>query len=103
MRLFLTAVTLAGLCINAQSGPTVPENLKPPATEKLARQAQAEGDQIYICDGSSWTLVGPDAKLFDESGKQVATHFAGPTWEWSDGSPVVGRAIANATTRETAS
>jgi hypothetical protein len=87
MRLFLTAVTLAGLCINAQSGPAVPENLKPPATEKLARQAQAEGDQIYTCDGSSWTLVGPDAKLSDESGKQVATHFAGPTWEWSERKP----------------
>ena len=97
MRLFLAAVTLAGLCISAQNGPAVPDNLKPPATEKLARQAHAEGDQIYTCDGSSWTLVGPDAKLFDESGKQTGSHFAGPTWEWSDGSRVMGRAVANAT------
>ena len=71
MRLFLAAVTLAGLCISAQIGPAVPDTLKPPATEKLARQAHAEGDQIYTCDGSSWTLVGPDAKLFDETSKSL--------------------------------
>ena len=32
----------------------------------------------------------PDAKLFDDKGKQVAKHFAGPTWEAKDGSKVVG-------------
>lgn len=42
-------------------------------------------------------LSRPDAKLSDESGKQLGSHFAGPTWEWSDGSRVVGRAVANAT------
>jgi hypothetical protein len=94
---FLTALIVVVLSINAQSVPSVPDNLKPPATERLARQAHAEGDQIYTCDGSNWVLTGPDAKLFDETGKQVGSHFAGPTWEWSDGSRVVGRAIANAT------
>ena len=105
MRLLLTALgtllgTLfnqAGLCVSGQSLPSIPDNLKPPATEKLARQAHAKGDQIYSCDGSSWVLSGPDAKLFDETGKQVGSHFAGPTWEWTDGSRVVGRAVANAT------
>jgi Protein of unknown function (DUF3455) len=87
---------VAGLC-GAQTPPSVPDDLKPPATEKLARQARGEGDQIYTCDGSSWMLTGPDAKLFDESGKQVGSHFAGPTWEWSDGSRIVGRPVANAT------
>jgi hypothetical protein len=42
-------------------------------------------------------LSGPDAKLLGESGKQVGSHFAGPTWEWSDGSRVIGRPVANAT------
>jgi hypothetical protein len=97
MRLFLAAIILVGLCGSAQSGPVVPDNLMPPAGEKLARQAHAEGDQIYSCDGSTWVLVGPDAKLFDDSGKQIGTHFAGPAWEWADGSRVTGRAVANAT------
>jgi hypothetical protein len=97
MRLFLVAATLANLWSSAQSGPAVPDNLKPPAGERLARQAHAEGDQIYSCDGSAWVLVGPDAKLFDAGGKQIGSHFAGPTWEWADGSRVAGRPVANAT------
>ena len=97
MRLLLAAITMVSLCASAQSGPTVPDNLKPPATEKLAREVRAEGDQIYNCDGSAWVFVGPEAKLFDENGKQVGSHFAGPTWEWADGSRVVGRPVANAT------
>jgi hypothetical protein len=97
MRLVLAGFILAGACVSAQSPPSIPDNLKPPATERLVIQAHAEGDQIYSCDGSSWVLSGPDAKLFDETGKQVASHFAGPTWEWSDGSRVVGRSVANVT------
>jgi hypothetical protein len=97
MRLFLAAVMAAGLSSNAQSPPAVPDNLKPPSTEKLARQARGVGDQIYSCDGSTWVLTGPDAKLFDETGKEVGSHFAGPTWQWSDGSSVTGRPVANAT------
>jgi hypothetical protein len=97
MRFFPAAiVALAGLCASAQTGLGVPDNLKPPAGEKLVRQAHAEGDQVYTCDGSVWVFVGPEAKLFDETGKQVGSHFAGPTWEWSDGSRVVGRPVANA-------
>jgi hypothetical protein len=88
---------MAGLFVSAQSGSSVPDNLKTPATEKLVLQVHAQGDQVYICDGSSWTLVGPDAKLFDEKGKQVGTHYAGPTWESSDGSRVVGSKSESAT------
>ena len=97
MRLFFAALIAAGVCACAQSLPAVPDNLKPPAAEKLARQAHAAGDQVYACDGSHWTLAGPDAKLFDDSGKQIGTHFAGPAWEWSDGSRVMGKPVANAT------
>lgn len=85
MRYFLAALIGAGLCGNAQSPLSIPDSLKPPATEKLVLQARAEGDQVYTCDGSKWALSGPDAKLLDESGKQVGTHFSGPTWQWSDG------------------
>jgi hypothetical protein len=75
----------------------VPEELKPPAGEELVLRAMASGDQIYTCDGSKWTLSGPDAKLSDEAGREVGSHFSGPTWRWSDGSRVTGKPVANAT------
>jgi hypothetical protein len=86
--------------VMSQSGPSlpaVPDNLKPPAGTKIVLEAHATGDQVYTCDGTSWVFSRPDAKLFDESGKQIGSHFAGPTWEASDGSRVMGKAIANAT------
>jgi hypothetical protein len=97
MRPWLAALLAIDICGLAQNVPIVPDNLKPPANETLALKAQAAGDQVYTCDGSAWVLSGPDAKLTDEAGKQVGSHFAGPTWEWSDGSRVTGRAVANST------
>jgi hypothetical protein len=93
----LGAFTRVSVSTNAQTAPAVPDNLKPPAGAALILQARAAGDQIYVCDGSSWTFSRPDARLFDESGKQIGSHFAGPTWEYSDGSRVTGKAISNAT------
>jgi hypothetical protein len=98
MHRFLIALMLVTFwSSSAQDLPAVSPNLQPPAGETLLRQVNAVGDQVYTCDGSKWVLAGPDAKLFDEAGKQVGSHFAGPTWEWSDGSRVVGRPIATAT------
>jgi hypothetical protein len=77
MRLCFAALLILDLCGRAQILPTVPDNLKPPANETLALQARAAGDQVYVCDGSTWVLSGPDAKLLAESGKQVGSHFAG--------------------------
>ena len=75
--------------------PPAMENLKPPAGEILRAHAHASGQQIYICDGSKWVLKAPDAKLFDDAGHEVGSHFAGPTWRWADGSQVTGKPIAN--------
>jgi hypothetical protein len=97
MRFRFTPLIVASLCVSGQSLPPVPDQLKPPGAEKLTLQARASGDQVYTCDGSGWILSGPDAKLFDEGGKQVGSHFAGPTWEWSDGSRVTGRPVADST------
>jgi Protein of unknown function (DUF3455) len=92
------AAVVGGLrSAHGQSLPSTPEALKPPAGEHLQAHVHASGQQIYVCDGSKWTLSRPDAKLFDETGKQVGAHFAGPTWQWSDGSRVTGKPIANAT------
>jgi uncharacterized protein DUF3455 len=81
-------------------GQQVPKELQPPANEQLLIQVHAKGEQVYTCkaDGGAfaWTLKGPDAQLFDQSGKPFGKHFAGPSWEASDGSRVVGKAVANA-------
>ena len=80
------------------SGGEVPPQLKPPEGAKLVLRAHAKGDQIYACkqegEQYSWTLKAPEAQLFDESDKVIGHHFAGPTWQSSDSSAVVGRVAA---------
>jgi len=93
----LAAGLLLSLSASAQQ---VPKELQPPANEQLLLQVHAKGDQIYTCkaDGAqfAWTLKAPDAQLFDKSGKAFGKHFAGPSWEATDGSRVAGKAVANA-------
>ena len=60
----------------------------------------AEGAQIYECktdkDGNLvWQFREPIAALILD-GKTIGRHFAGPTWELSDGSAVTGRVTASA-------
>jgi hypothetical protein len=90
------AVILFGAAASAQQ---VPAALQVPANEQLVVQVHAKGDQIYSCkvDGTQpgWTLKAPDAQLFDKDGKAFGKHFAGPSWEATDGSRVVGKAAAN--------
>jgi uncharacterized protein DUF3455 len=78
----------------------VPQQLQAPANEQLLLQVHAKGDQVYTCKNEPaqyiWTLKAPDAQLFDKDGKPFGKHFAGPSWEASDGSRVTGKAVANA-------
>ncbi len=97
MRAYFALLFALDLCLCAQTPPPVPDHLKPAAGEILISQTHAIGDQIYVCDGSNWTFSRPDAKLFDDSGKQIGSHFAGPTWKFSDGSQVSGKLVATAT------
>ena len=60
----------------------------------------AEGAQVYECkagaDGKlAWAFREPIATLIAD-GKTVGRHFAGPGWEYSDGSAVVGKVVGNA-------
>ncbi len=80
---------------------TVPESLRPPANQVLALEAQANGVQIYECTASrdrpgryEWIFRAPEADLYDETGRKVGKHYAGPTWEALDGSKVVGEVEA---------
>jgi Protein of unknown function (DUF3455) len=76
---------------------TVPDNLKPGANESLAMIVRAQGVQIYECrvkrdqaGGYEWTFVAPEAELFDARGSKIGRHYAGPHWEATDGSKIVG-------------
>jgi hypothetical protein len=59
----------------------------------------AEGAQIYECkidkdEKLVWQFREPIAALILE-GKTIGRHFAGPTWELSDGSAVTGKIAAS--------
>jgi hypothetical protein len=77
----------------------VPPALAAPGQIAIATY-HAEGAQIYECkadsDGKlSWIFREPIATLI-LNGKTVGRHYAGPTWELTDGSAVTGRAVGNA-------
>jgi Protein of unknown function (DUF3455) len=73
--------------------PVVPDAIKVPADNKLFLRGHAAGVQIYSCNGTAWTFVAPRANLFDDHGRLIVTHFAGPTWEAKDGSQVKGQVV----------
>ncbi len=62
-----------------------------------ALQLTGRGTQIYICRNNSgkygWTLEGPDATLYDTSGKMVGRHYFGPHWQANDGSTIKGTVL----------
>src|SRR5262245_40008418 len=73
--------------------PIVPAKLMPPESYKLLLKAEAKGVQIWESvpgdDGKpKWNFVAPLADLFDERGKKLGCHYAGPSWEAADGSKV---------------
>ena len=65
----------------------VPDLLQPPAGAKVSVLFHGRGDQVYVCNSMTsggtttyaWVLNAPDAKLYDDAGKQGGTHYAGPT------------------------
>ncbi|HWZ90949.1 MAG TPA: DUF3455 domain-containing protein, partial [Polyangiaceae bacterium] len=83
--------------------PKTPPELQVPPNSALVLKAHGKGVQIYECaakpdDAKSlaWKLKAPEADLFDDAGQKVAKHFAGPTWQASDGSSVLGSVMAKA-------
>jgi hypothetical protein len=52
----------------------------------------AEGAQIYACTAGAWTFREPIAALFDD-GKTVGRHYAGPRWQFDDGTVLRGRVV----------
>lgn len=94
---FLPASILAGLAALALAGPAQAQTtIEPPAGNVPFDATFAVGVQIYKCDGTAWTFVAPRATLHNLVGRKVGDHFAGPTWQWRDGSAVVGAKVGEA-------
>src|SRR4030088_792154 len=84
-----------GTLVSAPAAETpLPDAIAVPG-ETVVLTVQAEGAQVYECkagaDGKlGWAFREPIATLLAD-GKTVGRHYAGPSWEHSDGSTVVGK------------
>jgi len=99
-QLTLALLLLSGFLASASAAETpLPGAIAAPG-ETVVLSVHAEGAQVYECkagaDGkSAWAFREPIAALLVD-GKTVGRHYAGPNWEYSDGSAVVGKAVGNA-------
>jgi len=95
----LTAFLLAASFVNAAAQTPLPDAIAAPG-ETAVFTLHAEGAQVYECkagaDGALvWVFREPIATLFAD-GKTVGRHYAGPNWEYGDGSAVVGQVAGTA-------
>jgi len=80
----------------------MPAALDPGSDQRALMQLSATGVQVYECRAGSatgepaWTLVAPEARLFDARGHVIGQHGAGPFWMATDGSRIVGAVLARA-------
>jgi hypothetical protein len=88
------ALSLIAYSILLLQGKQPSSSVEAPAGTALLLEATGEGSQVYTCTDGHWVLKAPDAKLLDQQGQVIGTHFAGPTWRLQDGSEVKGKAIA---------
>jgi Protein of unknown function (DUF3455) len=100
IRLLFTLALMGSLAAaQAEGVQNLPATIAVEAAVPVA-QLQAAGAQIYICAKNAtgalnWTFREPVASLLEE-GKTVGRHFVGPTWEFVDGSRVVGELVSKA-------
>src|SRR6478672_13639855 len=96
LMLLLLAVAFPATRASAQT--SLPAAIAAPG-ETIVLTVHAEGAQVYECKAGSdgkpnWAFREPIATLLAD-GKTVGRHFAGPNWEHSDGSAVVGKAVGS--------
>jgi Protein of unknown function (DUF3455) len=105
-RLLLAGIVaaMAALSLVAQvalAGPPspsgIPSQITPGDGNKVFLVGQGVGVQIYTCNGSAWSSAVPRADLFDDNGKLIIKHFAGPSWQAADGSKAVGTVVDKVT------
>jgi hypothetical protein len=95
----LIPLWLGSLTVGAMAQAQIPDAIAA-GGEKQIVKLHAEGAQVYECKADSsgklaWVFREPIATLVLD-GKTVGRHYAGPNWEYSDGSAVVGKVLSNA-------
>jgi uncharacterized protein DUF3455 len=96
----LGLLLLSGSLVSAQAAEIpLPDAIAAPGAT-VVLTVHAEGAQVYECkaaaDGKlAWAFREPIATLMAD-GKTVGRHYAGPSWEHSDGSAVVGKVVGSA-------
>jgi hypothetical protein len=82
----------------------VPDSLIPKDGSVSIGTFHAIGVQVYTSQPRAedptkfkWVFKEPIANLYNDGGKLMVTHFAGPTWQSINGSQVVGSVFAKAT------
>ncbi len=98
-RLTFLMIAAAGLLNEPVLAADIPAPVAAPG-ETVVIQVHAEGAQIYECKADAagmltWQFREPIATLFKD-GKTVGRHFAGPSWEATDGSAVIGKVAGKA-------
>jgi hypothetical protein len=98
-RTALASLILLGSLASAPAAEKpLPDAIAAPG-ETIVLSAHAEGAQIYDCkagaDGKlAWAFREPIATLLAD-GKTIGRHYAGPSWEYSDGSAVTGKGASS--------
>ena len=95
----LALLMLSGSLASARAADPLPEAIAAPG-QTVVVTLHAEGAQVYECkagaDGKPiWSFREPIATLLAD-GKTVGRHYAGPNWDYSDGSGVAAKVAANA-------
>jgi Protein of unknown function (DUF3455) len=96
---FLTLCIIVAALSGGRALAEVPAAIAAPG-ETTVVTFHAEGAQVYECkvgnDGKlAWAFREPIATLLLD-GKTVGRHYAGPTWEHTDGSAIAAKAVGNA-------
>ena len=98
--LLLVACAVVGGCALTGKPPVaaVPDDIA--VDGPVVLRVHATGDQIYVWQPTvnAWKLRAPSAVF--EGGGITGKHYAGPTWEASDGSQVKGTKLAEHTAPE---
>ena len=95
--MLLFAVAVVALCMRAdKTSAQMPAAIDAPGRTMVAT-LHAEGAQVYECKADTegkltWQIREPIATLFLD-GRTIGRHYAGPTWEHTDGSMIVGKVV----------
>lgn len=85
--------TVVMISTAAQAG-NIPDSIAAPG-EMHVVTVHAQGAQVYECKAGAsgkltWSFREPVATLIVD-GKTIGRHYAGPHWEWSDGSTIAAK------------